>query len=302
MSRPPRRALAIGALVLANLFWAGNFLVGSTAVDDLGPVDLVWLRWTIAALPLILIAVLVERPDWRAVGRRLPLLIGLSLLGLIGYTLALYEALRFTTAVNASLINALNPALITLASAVLLRSRLSARSIIGMVLGFVGVVIVLTHGSVDALVHLDLNLGDLLMLVAIVVWTAYTLLGRRLRDVAPITATAAQATIAAIVMLPAALIAGIAMPSTGASWGAVLFIGTVPSIGAYILWNSALRNIPPAVAGVFLNLLTVFTVAISAALGTPIGAAEIIGGVLVLGGVALASVPARSAAARPIED
>jgi len=61
----------------------------------------------------------------------------------------------------------------------------------------------------------------------------------------------------------------------------------LPSVGSYLLWNLALRRVPPAEAGSYLNLITVFTVLISATTGYALGAAQVVGGVLVLGGVLL---------------
>lgn len=294
---PSSRALRVGAvssLVLANLFWAGNFVLGAAAVAETDALSLVALRWGLAAIPLIVLAVVIERPRWRPVLRALPLLALLAVLGMLGYTIALYEALRFTSATNASLVNALNPALIVLVSAILLRERIGARGIVGMLLGLVGVIVVLTRGSWEVLLGLHLNVGELLMLVAIGAWTAYTILGRGLRDVSPITATAVQAVLAALIMVPIVAVTGLRLPETASGWGALAYIVLLPAIGAYLLWNLALRTIRPAVAGVFLNLLTVFVVLIGVILGEGIGLPEAIGGVLVLGGVALASVPRRA--------
>ncbi len=129
--------------------------------------------------------------------------------------------------------------------------------------------------------------GDLLMLLTIAAWTAYTVLGRRLHGVPPITATAIQAAMTVVALAPLAAVNGLALPADASSAWALLFIGVFPSVGAYLLWNLALRTVPASSAGVFLNLMTVFVVAAGLALGTPIGPLEVVGGLLVLGGVIL---------------
>jgi drug/metabolite transporter (DMT)-like permease len=299
--RPVSRGAAVLCLVGATAFWAGNYVVGEAVVREIDPLSLTLLRWAIAVVPLLVLAHLIERPDWLAAIRRWPLMLVLSLLGMAAFPLALYEALRHTTAVNASLITAVNPALITLVAVLVLREVLGWRGWSGIALSLVGVVIVILAGSAATLAEVEVNLGDLLVLVSIAVWTAYTILGRRLHGVPPITATAIQAAMAVVALAPFTLANGITVPTEPASVWALVYIGIFPSVGAYLLWNLALRTVPASSAGVFLNLMTVFVVVAGLLLGTPIGILQVLGGLLVLGGVILttrdrtrAAVPARA--------
>src|SRR3546814_590476 len=81
--------------------------------------SLPWIRWLLALIPLAIVAQLVEKPNWRAVVPHLPLLGLLGVLGITGYSLMLYFALQFTSPLNASLINAVNPALVVVLAAML---------------------------------------------------------------------------------------------------------------------------------------------------------------------------------------
>ena len=114
-------------LVLATLFWSGNFVVGQAAVASMTPLELTFWRWALAAVPLLAAGPLRGTPDWRAVLRRWPVLLLLSVLGMSGYTLLLYSALGHTSALNASLITAANPALIVVMAIFLLGERTTAR-------------------------------------------------------------------------------------------------------------------------------------------------------------------------------
>jgi drug/metabolite transporter (DMT)-like permease len=284
------------ALVVASILWAGNYLVGGLAVHAVGPLGLTWFRWLIAALPLLAIGHAVERPDWRAVLAEWPRLLLTAVLGVAGYTLLLYTALDLTSALAASLINAANPAVMVVLAALLLRERIGWAGAAGLVLGLAGVLLLITGGRIAGLLATPLNVGDLLMVGAIVVWSLYTIACRSLRT-PPIAATGVQAAMAAVLLAPVALFTGVTWPAQPATAWAVLFIALLPSVGAYALWNMGAKQVPAGRAGLFLNLTTVFTVVISVALGARLTGAEIMGGLLVFAGVAVGSLRPRPASA-----
>lgn len=294
--RPLRRdrLIAIASLVGATLFWAGNYVVGASAVESIDPLSLVLLRWAIALCPLVVLAHLVENPNWHEVLSRWRWLVGLSLTGMLAYSLLIYAALEHTGAFNASLINAFNPALITLAAAVVLHERLTLRSMIGVGLALIGVLAVLGDGELSALWTGGFGTGELLMIGAICAWTAYTILGRRAPSMPPITSTAVQAVFAVTALTPISVaVGGPTLPTGWSATGALLFIGIFPSVLSYLLWNRALVALPAGSAGVFLNLITVFTAAFTILSGQAYTAAQLIGGAVVIGGVVLTNTSGR---------
>jgi drug/metabolite transporter (DMT)-like permease len=280
-------------LVIATLFWSGNFVVGQAAMKSMTPLELTFWRWALVAVPLLLLAQRVERPDWRAVLRRWPALLLLSALGMSGYTLLLYSALGHTSALNASLITAANPALIVVMAIFMLGDRPGPVGWLGIALGLFGVLLVLTGGDVQQISHLSFNAGELLMLCAIVVWGLYTIIARRL-DLPAIAATAVQVAMATISLTPIALAAGAELPDTAAGAWSLAYVALFPSFGAYLLWNLALKSTAPAVAGNYLNLIVVFTAVITLLLGIPVTTPQILGGLLVISGVLLTGVKRRA--------
>ncbi|MGO3141108.1 MAG: DMT family transporter [Galactobacter sp.] len=284
--------IAIVCLLGATLFWAGNYVVGAHAVAEIDPVSLVLLRWALALVPLVIIAQVVERPNWRTVFAAWPWLLLLSGLGLLGYNLLLYFALEHTTAFDASLINAFNPALITLAAAMFLRLRLTAWSVGGVLTALVGVLVVLSDGDLGRLVGTGFGTGQLLMLGAIVVWTGYTIVGRLAPPLPPISSTAVQAGMSVVMVAPISLaVGGPTWPTSTSALLSLIFIALFPSVGSYLLWNRALTLIPASSAGVFLNLITVFTAIITMVGGQPVTASQLIGGAVVIAGVAITNAP-----------
>ena len=278
---------ALLLLVLATLFWAGNYVVGEQVVRAVDPVSLTWLRWVLAAVPLVALAHVLERPRWGEVLRAWRSMLVLSLIGVAGYPLLLYTALQHTTAVNASLINAANPALIVVAAVLLGQATAGWRVWGGVGIGLVGVLAVLTQGDVDRLLGLRFNVGDLLMVGAILAWTAYTLGVRRLQ-VPVLAATAVQVVLTVVVLAPVLLVTGLQLPPDRSSWWAVLLIAALPSVGSYLCWNLAVTRVSPGTAAASMNLVTVFVLVIAAMLGRPPTAVQLVGGALVIGGVLLA--------------
>lgn len=280
-------------LILATLFWSGNLVVGQVAMASMTPLDVTLWRWTLAAVPLLVLAGFVERPDWSAVLRRWPVLLLLSVLGMTGYTLLLYTALEHTSALNASLIGAANPALILVLAVVLLGDRPRPLSWFGVGLGLVGVLLVLTGGDPRRLLGFGVNTGELLMLAAITTWAFYTIIAGRL-NLPVITATAIQVAMAVVLLTPIALASGVRFPATAAEGWSVAFIAVFPSLGAYLLWNLALKTTTAANAGNYLNLIVVFTAVTTLLLGTSITVPQILGGILVISGVLLTGLRKRA--------
>ncbi|MFD0045937.1 DMT family transporter [Pseudarthrobacter scleromae] len=275
-------------LILATLFWAGNFVVGQAAMQTMQPLQLTFWRWALAAVPLLVLAQLVEKPDWRAVLRHWPALLVLSCLGMSAYTLLLYSALGHTSALNASLVTAANPALITVLAVVLLRDRPRPLGWAGIALGLCGVLLVLTGGDLQRLLTFSINAGELLIVAAITVWGFYTITARRL-SVPAITSTALQVAMAAVVLVPFAMATGAGLPATASEGWSLAYIVLFPSLGSYLLWNLALKRTTAANAGNYLNLIAVFTAIITVALGQPVTVPQVLGGILVITGVLLTS-------------
>ena len=284
-------------LVLANAFWAGNFVVGGLIADSVSPLFLTTVRWVLATVPLFVLAAFVEKPDWKAVFAEWRLHVLLSCLGLIGYALFTYLALAHTSSVSASLLNSVGPALIAVVAVLVARERLTGTAVLGLALSLLGAVIVLVRFDGGG-VGLDLGIGTLFMLVAVSVFVVYTVLGRFLTS-SPVSATAVQALFASAVLVPATLVLGAPGPADGITWLGVVYIGIFPSALSYLMWNLAVRGIGAARAGVYLNLVPFFTAIIGLFIGDPITGIQVLGGMLIVAGVVITSRRPKAAGTPP---
>ncbi|MDO7786579.1 DMT family transporter [Desulforamulus aquiferis] len=284
-----KREYVVLFLILANMFWAGNYIIGQYVVAEMSPLQMTFSRWLIALLFLYPIATWIERPSWKKVWRQWKVLLVMSLLGVMGYNLLLYKALQFTTPLNAALVNAINPAVIVLFAAVFLKEKISSINGLGLIISLLGVILVLTNGQLQQIFSVHYNFGDLLMLLAILVWTIYSILGRKIRDIPPISATAVSVSLGLLTLFPFVLFSDLNFHLSKEATLGILYIGIFPSVGSFIFWNISIRQIGASRAGIYLNLITVFTAIFSLLLGKPISSVQILGGVLVFVGVYLSN-------------
>lgn len=276
-----------------------NFVVADRVIAEFTPLELTFLRWLGAFPILLVITVWIERrhrDKWRLAAREWWIHIIQAVLGMVGYTLLLYGALETTSPVNASVISAVNPALIALAAVVVLGERIRRGGVLGIVISFVGVVIVVILGGSAGVEGLSVVPGDLLILGAIATWTAYVIISRRITT-PPITATTVQVGLSALMLAPVMAIVGIQAQPTAEGWWGLALIIVFPSALAYLLWNVAVTQLGPSRTGVFLNLLPVFTAIIAVSLGDALTVWQVVGGLVVLAGVYLTTRPGATVAA-----
>ncbi len=284
-------------VVFAMAFWATNFAFSPVVLEAIGPIQLTGVRWFIALVILVPLALIMEKANRAVIVGEWKTHVVQALLGYVGYTLLLYYALGVTSPVTAAVLVSLNPATIAIAARFFLHENLSTRTVIGIAISFVGAVIVVLGSGIAG--QFTISYGDVLLLVATVLWTVYSMVSPRIAT-PPITATAVQAGISGIMMIPVMVIDialgnGAWMSLDGFDWLGILWIGFIPSAGAYFLWNISANLIGPTRTGAFLNLIPVFTALIVVAFGGAVTLTQLAGGALVLLGVSFANRSARSA-------
>ena len=282
--------------VLAMAFWATNFAFSPIVLDAVGAIQLTGSRWFIAIIVLIPLALITEKVTRAAIVGEWKIHVVQALLGYVGYTLLLYYALGVTSPVTASVLVALNPATIAIAARFILHENMSVNTIVGIAISIVGALVVVFGGGIAG--GFAFSYGDVLLLIATVLWTAYSMLAPRVTT-PPITATAVQATISGIIMIPFMAL-DIAWGNTawftmdGFDWLGILWIGLIPSAGAYFLWNISSDWIGPTRTGAFLNIIPVFTALFVVAFGGTVTPTQLLGGALVLLGVSYANRTAKA--------
>jgi drug/metabolite transporter (DMT)-like permease len=282
-------------LLLTIVFWAATFHFGKYAVGLMPPLGVSIWRFLLAGAVLLPVMLWREPIAWAALRRNAwPLLI-MGVVGNFGFNAGMFYGLQHTSAVNASLITALNPALIVVLAAGLHHEPIGGRRLVGLLLGLAGVLVVVTRGSWLVLRNLEFSRGDLLLLGGSCCWAIYSVIPRLyIRGLGALQIAGATILIGVLAMIgfgvvvtPAALV----LPPAGA-WVALVFMGVCGAALAYIWWNQSVVRVGPQRTAIFLNLTPVFTALMGVALGQSITLAQVMGALLVIAGVLTASLAA----------
>ena len=277
-------------LVLTMLFWGGTFIAGRIAAQEIGPLTAAAGRFAIASL-LLMVILRVRAGGWPRLTRREALLIlGIALTGVVGYNITFFLGLRLVAASRASLIIALNPVFITLASAVVFRERLPVAGLAGVLLSLAGAGLVITRGSWQDL-QLGFGPGEFFISLCVVLWVSYTLIGRvALRTLTPLISTTYASLLGcAGLLLPAFLLERSTWsPPSLSLILALAYLGLFGTVLGFIWYYEALRELGAAQTGIFINLVPVFAVLLGVlTLGEVVTLQTLLGGVLVVLGVTL---------------
>ncbi|NIK68369.1 DMT family transporter [Paenibacillus sp. BK720] len=278
-------------LVLANLFWAGNLIFGKSVTADFPPIWAAFLRWAIAAMALIPMAQLIEKPNWRKVwNANWGILLFLSLVGVVFYTLLTYTALQHTSSTNGSLINSLTPAVMIVLSLLFLKEKITVWQGAGLVLSFLGVLTVLTKGHLLGAFRTSYNEGDGILLIAVFLWAIYSIISKRAQHLPPITFVAFTALIGVICMIPLLFIQPLETEHlTALGVTGVIYLGLFPSIGSFLFWNQGVKQLGAGKASITMNLMPIFTAILSVLTGQQLLVSQIVGGVIVIAGMLLSA-------------
>lgn len=254
-----RRAYIL--LTLTTLCWGANAVFGRLAVGEISPMLLVSLRWLGAVLLMLVFASRHVRRDWPTLRRHLPFLAAMGVLGFTSFNALFYVAAHSTTAVNIGIIQGSIPVFVLIGMFIAYRFPVNRLQIPGVALTMIGVIIVGTGGSLERLVTLTLNHGDILMIVACTLYAGYAVGLRRRPAVSSLglfTVLAGAAFLFSLPLTAAELALGQFQWPTATGWIVAGLVTLLPSFLGQIFFIQGVALIGPGRAGVFINLVPIF--------------------------------------------
>ena len=169
--------LAYIFLLLAAFFWSGNFIVGKFAtLFEVPPLTLNFLRWVmvwIILIPFTIKEIIIKRVY---IKKNLLLISFMGVITISTFNSVVYYALNYTQVINAVLMLAAIPAVIMLLSSLLKVEKANIFQLIGLFLSIVGVSTIISNASLNKILNLNFNKGDLWMIVCVLCWSLYSTL------------------------------------------------------------------------------------------------------------------------------
>ena len=275
------------------LCWAGNAIVGRIAAGHIPPVTLSFLRWFIAFLIVLPFAWKHLVRDWGAIRGKLGIMVMLSVTGISAFNTMQYWALEHTKALNTLLLQPAAPLFVGMWSLALLGIRLTLAQAFGIMLSMCGVLAILLHGDLTTLKNIEFNRGDLIFLLALLIFGFYSVLTLKrpaIHGLSFVGFTFGCGAAALIPLFIRELMTQPPMRLDGPNLLTLFYVAVFPSTLAYLCFNRGVQLIGANRAAPFFHLVPVFGAVMAFVfLGERPHPFDLIGFALVLTGVFVAS-------------
>ena len=249
-------------LTLTSLFWAGNFVLARAVHADIPPVSLAFWRWTVALLillPFVTHHILRQRSlllqNWKRI-------ILLSFLGIAGFNTFIYLGVQYTSATNALLLNSFIPMLTIIFTWLFQGQTLSMKQIFGVIISIFGVAAIISRGDLSLLKTMELNYGDLLVMVAVVFWAIYTTVLKGLPTEINRLGFMGVITLLGVIMLAPFYLWELSLDYhltfNSSTLLTFAYVGLFPSVLAMLFYNRGVVEVGPGKASLFIHLMPVF--------------------------------------------
>jgi drug/metabolite transporter (DMT)-like permease len=286
-------------LTLTAFFWSLNWVIGKALVPQAGsagtvsPLSLTFIRWAVAVAAMMPFAWPVIRDHWPVVRRSWKTILWLGFWGTGLHNAFAYVGLQYTTATNGVILNSAIPILIIITGWAVYRDTITRVQTLGVAVSVAGVLAILTRGDPEALARLTLNRGDLILLVGMFFWAAYTVFLRmKPAELPGLALLACCGCVGVVLLAPLCAFELLFLDGhvrfTPGSVAAMVYVGVFPSFVGYVFWNRAVADVGSNVAGIFVHLMPAFGSLLAwIFLGERIQAFHLAGIALILTGIAL---------------
>lgn len=249
--------------LLATLLWSVNMVIASGIKGHIPPVGLAFWRWTVACIVLAPFAAKRTFESLPILKKHFWYLTFTAVLGITIFNTLIYFAGKTTSAVNLSLIAISIPLFIIILSRIIYKEKVSNIKIAGIATIITGVLVLISKGSLQALLSINFTIGDLLMLLACFFFACYTILVRKKpQPLAPKVFLFSVFSIGTALLLPFYIWENINYQKVifdSTTILITLYVGIFASLVSFYLWNEAIRLIGTSKTALIYYLIPIFS-------------------------------------------
>ena len=255
--------LAYLFLILATIFWSGNFIVGKAAsIFEIPPFSLNFYRWLFAGLILLPFTFkeLILKKNY--IFENLGFFIILGITSITIFNSIVYYSLHYTQVISGVLMISTIPVWIIFISSILKIEKTNIFQIIGVGLSLLGVIFIITKADLNLIKNLDFNKGDLTMVVAMFSWAIYSaLLKKKTYEISQITLLQVVIITGLIFLIPIYIIEmnlGNVIKLDKPFLLTLTYVVLFPGLASFFFWIKGIALIGANRAGAFLHLMPIF--------------------------------------------
>jgi drug/metabolite transporter (DMT)-like permease len=250
--------------ILAAMIWGGNFIIARAVNEDISPVALAFYRWLTAVICLLPFAWKHIVPALRYVKTNKLYFFFTALSGITLFNTFVYVAGKTSSAINLALIGTTSsPIMAVILAHFFLKESIQWRRIAGMMLCITGILFLLGRGHFNNLLNMHFTAGDGWILLAALSFAVYnTLANKKPAGITSIGFLFIVFAAGTLLLLPAFMIDYFYSKPVHWSWGvtgSVFYLGIGTSVIAFLLWNTAIKELGAGRAALFGNLIPVFS-------------------------------------------
>ena len=256
--------LAYIFLFLTVTFWAGNFVVGKFAsLYEVPPFSLNFYRWFFAWLILapFTLPEIIKKKNYIINNYKLFIVLGVTSITI--FNSIVYYSLNFTQVISGVLMISTIPVMIMFFSSIFKIEKTNIFQIIGVILSFLGVIIIITKANFEILKNLNFNKGDITMVIAMFSWAIYsTLLKRQKYEISQLSLLQVVMSFGLVFLIPIYFIEyqlGFRITLDKPFYLILSYVVLLPGLASFILWIKGISMIGANRSGVFLHLMPILS-------------------------------------------
>lgn len=279
----------------AIFFWSFNLIIASYFATSLEPFEIAFGRWFVASLILVPMAWTGIKQNFSLLLKSWKLVVSLAITGIVLDNTLIYYAGRTASAINMGLLDVTGPIFLVILSRIFLKTPISLQQILGLIIAVFGVIVIILQGDLTQLLHFKLVSGDLIMLFNTFCFAVYSLLQAKRPPQISQSAMLGATAVAGVIIIVPFLFGTVSLAKLESlqlsDFAVFIYLGIFNSVLSYLSWNTALARIGNIKTSIIYYLLPLFSgIEAYLILHEKLYWSQLIGGILVIGGIALVSL------------